>query len=251
MPVDAAEWICRIANACQDTAALNVDTDVALILESIATATGLPVIGLEAPAFSVARGILADTLGRMSVRFGSVGDVSIELMCIPCAGDLFQLERNVRRVCAKLEPSPKSAQRVWLQRPGFLPSDDRVAAAIEYIHRNLGANDLRLSTVARSVGLSACHFDRLFMSQVGTGLRAYIRTARLERGKIELLDARKSVKEVAFGVAYKTSASFCRDFRVRFGETPGSFRSRRGGCPVSLAGDLGIATSLGQQVGTR
>ena len=90
---------------------------------------------------------------------------------------------------------------------------------------------MHLPHVAAHVGLSSAYFDRMFSTAVGCGLREYIRNVRLGAGLAALADTEDSVKQIAFTVGYGSVSAFGRDFKNRYGLTPGGYRRRVGRRP--------------------
>jgi transcriptional regulator GlxA family with amidase domain len=107
--------------------------------------------------------------------------------------------------------------------PATHARDARVTATLRYLEQHL-SDHLHLILLAKIAGLSVTHFDRLFVSQVGCGVRAYIRNRRLDEGCRLLTQTTLSVKQIAARVGYSAPGAFSRDFRWRHGTTPTCFR---------------------------
>lgn len=98
-----------------------------------------------------------------------------------------------------------------------------VAEAISYIHRHL-AEPVAVPTLARHVNLSPSAFSRLFRDATGGSPYQYVKHARLNRARELLADERLSVSDIAGRIGYSSTSHFIKEFRARFGATPGRYR---------------------------
>ncbi|MGU3503057.1 helix-turn-helix domain-containing protein [Mycobacterium sp. C31M] len=100
-----------------------------------------------------------------------------------------------------------------------------VAAALSHIADHL-ADPLPVEALAMHVSLSSSAFSRLFREATGLPPHRYIKDCRLDRAK-ELLDDRKlGVSSVAAAVGYSSVSHFIKEFRGRFGHTPGQYATQ-------------------------
>jgi transcriptional regulator GlxA family with amidase domain len=102
--------------------------------------------------------------------------------------------------------------------------DVRVSQSVDFIRMNF---DRRLSVmeIARHVGLSLKHFERLFKKQTGLSPKAHLRLTRIEKAKELLADTTLKVTAIAFEVGYSDLRHFERDFRKATGTVPKQYRN--------------------------
>jgi AraC-like DNA-binding protein len=104
--------------------------------------------------------------------------------------------------------------------------DPRVRRGIAYLRRYCSDPGLTLDAIARHSRLSKWHFDRLLKSGTGVGFREHLRSVRLAKARNLLVTSTLAVKEIAARVGYKYTSVFSRQFKLRFGLTPTSYRQR-------------------------
>jgi AraC family transcriptional regulator len=101
----------------------------------------------------------------------------------------------------------------------------RVEAACELMGSEID-REHSLSSVARSVGMSAFHFARIFKQLVGQSPHQYLLRARLAYAA-RRLRAGSPVTETAFASGFANLSHFVRSFKTRFGVSPRAFRRLR------------------------
>jgi transcriptional regulator GlxA family with amidase domain len=79
------------------------------------------------------------------------------------------------------------------------------------------------AALARCMGISVRHLQRLFKQYLCCSPRTWLREERLQVARQMLLHS-TSVKEVALTLSFRQTSQFCRDFRSRFGYTPTELR---------------------------
>jgi len=94
-------------------------------------------------------------------------------------------------------------------------------------------DDHSLSTLARSVGMSAFHFARVFAELAGTPPHRYLLRIRLNQAASRLLDG-TSVTEACFLSGFSNLSHFVRTFQRHFGVSPGHFRRTSPARRISL-----------------
>ncbi len=107
-------------------------------------------------------------------------------------------------------------QRRWTRR------QQRIESVLQYIEAHNG-EAVDVSALASMASISPFHFHRVFSSQVGEPVLAYIRRLRLEKAAFRILFMNSSVTEVAAQAGYSSPAAFTRAFRQHFGTTPKKF----------------------------
>lgn len=123
-----------------------------------------------------------------------------------------------REIGAPADPQTASvADRYGVTHPALLRSLARMEATIE--------RPLSRSAIARHVGVSPRHLDRLFQ-ETGTSFVDTYHRLRLARARVLLQQSSLSVFEVALAVGFSSAGHFSRTFKRHFGRSPGNLRSR-------------------------
>lgn len=95
----------------------------------------------------------------------------------------------------------------------------RINIAQVYIQNHLD-DDITINDIATEACFSPYHFHRIFASNVGESVYAYIKRLRLERAASELMWKDDSIIDIAKRAHFKNSASFSKAFKEYFGESP-------------------------------
>lgn len=104
--------------------------------------------------------------------------------------------------------------------------DLRVHNAVHFLEQRI--DDLpSISAIAEHIGLSERQLTRLFKKTLGTTPSALYKSMRLQYGKWQLTNTRKSITDIAISCGFCDSSHFTRSFRQHFGRLPSSFRTRR------------------------
>ena len=106
--------------------------------------------------------------------------------------------------------------------------DPRVTAAINMMHRQL-ANRICMLGLSRNVNLSSSRLRQLFKEDTGRSPMQYLQDLRMQNAERLLRSTFLSVKEVAFVSGISDVSSFVREFKKRYGQTPGEFRDQTSG----------------------
>jgi AraC family transcriptional regulator len=85
-------------------------------------------------------------------------------------------------------------------------------------------DDITLEDSARSVGLTAFHYLRLFTRVLGVSPHQYLVRARLRLAAQQLAEREQSVTQTAYAVGFGDLSNFVRTFTRAAGVTPGAFR---------------------------
>lgn len=101
-----------------------------------------------------------------------------------------------------------------------------VGAAVGHIAGHL-AEPLTVATLAAQVSLSASAFSRVFRQTTGRSPYRYVKESRLDRARGLLDERRLGVSAVAGAVGYASVSHFIKEFRARFGCTPGEYAGMR------------------------
>lgn len=101
---------------------------------------------------------------------------------------------------------------------------DYVISAKDYIDRNYAKIELSVGQIAEVVGVNANYLSRRFKAEVGSNIVEYITKIRIIRSMDYLKDTKKSIREIAEGVGYRTQHYYCVAFKKILGVTPTEFR---------------------------
>jgi len=95
---------------------------------------------------------------------------------------------------------------------------ERVEHVRERIDRDY-AEELTVSDLARSVGMSMFHFSRIFIELIGAPPHRYLLERRLTAARAMLREGR-SVTETCYACGFNNLSHFSRSFARRFGDAP-------------------------------
>lgn len=98
---------------------------------------------------------------------------------------------------------------------------ERIDAARRQLARRF-AERHRLAALADGVGMSTFQFARLFRELVGLAPHQFLLRVRFEAAVDMLLEG-ASVTEACFACGFPNLSLFSRQFKTRFGESPGRF----------------------------
>ena|SRR5215469_1556411 len=99
----------------------------------------------------------------------------------------------------------------------------RLRRVKEFIHAQI-EDELTLSDMAQSVGLSAAHFSEMFRKSTGKTPHQFVLRCRTERAKEILRKEELRVLDVAVACGFKTQQHFARVFRQLCGVSPTEYR---------------------------
>lgn len=141
------------------------------------------------------------------------------------ADDVPEIVENVLRTIRGLYVGDGSAE------PQRLRSRAEILLAVEsYIEANLGDPSLGPERIARASFISTRYLHKLFEAE-GTSVSAWIRTARLERCRRDLLDpslAHRTILSIASRWGLPGAQQFSRLFRNAYGCSPRELRRTLG-----------------------
>jgi len=102
--------------------------------------------------------------------------------------------------------------------------DPRVQRGVERMEEKYASVDLSVDEIARSVGLTAVHFRKLFRRDTGVSPKQFLQSLRLRRATWLLRHSDASVKEIAAQSGFASDHYFHLVFRNKFGSTPSEYR---------------------------
>ncbi len=95
------------------------------------------------------------------------------------------------------------------------------------------SDDLNLPRLAKRLARSPEHLSRLFKSETGTTLSAFLRETRIRQACILLTTTTLPIQEIAASVGYQTPTVFNRNFARATGKTPRTYRQQHRDKPKS------------------
>jgi AraC-like DNA-binding protein len=99
-----------------------------------------------------------------------------------------------------------------------------VKRAIDYIDAHL-SEQLSLSDIAQSAGLSRMHFAAQFRAATGMRPHEFLLRRRVERAQTLLMRPRLTSLDVAISTVFRSQAHFTTVFKRLVGETPARWRA--------------------------
>jgi PAS domain S-box-containing protein len=115
-----------------------------------------------------------------------------------------------------------TVQKYELQRRLSYPFPE-IEKAVEYIRQRF-RESIRMSDLARHVGLSVRHFDRKFKQALSIGPKSFQIKTRIQSACESLRQSGISVGELAFELGFSDQSSFTLLFRREMGMTPLKYR---------------------------
>jgi AraC-like DNA-binding protein len=123
--------------------------------------------------------------------------------------------------------------RAWAEvgRPPALAAaqEEAIAAAIAFMERRHGDEDLAVADVAAAAGLSPHWFSAVFAAATGVPPWQWLTTLRIGRAQRLLAAGRLGVTAVALEVGFADPSYFARVFRAQAGCSPCVWRAQQSG----------------------
>lgn len=124
-------------------------------------------------------------------------------------------------ICASDEPAALPVDAAMSQDERFL------AEITQLIEHDIDSSELTVASLAAQAGTSPKQLYRRLKALTGCTPVDYIRTIRIKRAAIMLLQGRFTVSEVMYSVGFSDHSYFARCFRAEFGCTPSQFLKNR------------------------
>lgn len=93
----------------------------------------------------------------------------------------------------------------------------------KYIEENF-KDDITLDDIAKNVGYSKYHLNRMFLENTGLTIHKYIRERRLTEAADLLLYTDQSIVDIALSIGYTSQQAFTLAFKQMFDCTPYKYR---------------------------
>ncbi|MVA70852.1 helix-turn-helix domain-containing protein [Agrobacterium vitis] len=110
-----------------------------------------------------------------------------------------------------------SVERFGTHHPALVTALEKMEATLE--------NPLDRQAIARLVGITPRHLDRLFASHMAASFHDTYRSMRLSHARKLLEQSPLSLSEIAFATGFSSASHFSRAFKQQFGIQPKSVRS--------------------------
>jgi AraC family transcriptional regulator of adaptative response/methylated-DNA-[protein]-cysteine methyltransferase len=174
-----------------------------------------------------------------------IGVLTTGIYCRPSCAARQPQRQNVRFFADGAEARAAGLRAGRRCRPDEVARDEAaVLAAIDEIKtsaEDLGARP-QLAELARAVGYSPTHFQRVFTRATGLSPAAYARALREERAR-EALSSGASVTEAIYGAGFEAASRFYDSMAGKLGMAPSAWV--RGGEGVRINWAV-VATSFGR-----
>ncbi|GAB3219216.1 DNA-binding transcriptional regulator [Algoriphagus aestuariicola] len=105
----------------------------------------------------------------------------------------------------------------------YASSDDHVADALDFIHRNIETN-LQVSDIVKEVPMSRRSLEKRFLEVTGMPVYKYISNLRIEKMAEKLISSDQTIFEIALDMGLQDSKNIARQFRQVMGYTPVDYR---------------------------
>ena len=101
---------------------------------------------------------------------------------------------------------------------------DVVKKVIDYIEKNL-EKKIDLDTIAKNVGYSKFHLNRIFTENAGITIYRYLQNRRLTTAAEKLVKSDKPIMQIAYEAGYDTQQSFSFAFKQVYLYSPKVYRN--------------------------
>lgn len=215
---------------------------------------GVPVGGIEAGAWVLARGGLLDG-HRATTHWEDLEDFAAAFPAIEVVSSRFVVDRQ-RFTTGGASPALDMMLELIRLRQGYAAAlgvasvfiydqsrsgadpqpvvslgrlgwhEPRVARTIRLMEETID-RPLSIAALARRAGTSARTLETLFLSTVGLSPRDFYGGLRLDAARRLVLETRETMTAIAARVGFASASAFARAFRQRFGTSPTAARRAR------------------------
>ncbi len=119
------------------------------------------------------------------------------------------------------------AARPTAEREGVMSQDERIRAAVDYIHRNL-SGPIRIDSICRAVGTNPSTLNWHFRREFGRPVGDFVNAERMRLAKRLLLGTNFTVGEIASRCGFENVYYFSTAFRNACGMPPTAWRKEYG-----------------------
>jgi AraC family transcriptional activator of pobA len=174
---------------------------------------------LFGPGAETAAALAQTFVATPDADLGAAKDTLADLHATP--GPLRRLRLRAAAItlcCLLVRNAPQAATPAAVADPRLTRLEQRVRAAL--------AQPPRLPDLARDMGLSERHLQRLCRQATGLSAHGFIEQIRLREACRLLAYTRMRVQEVGFALGFDDPAYFARAFRRGTGLSPAAYRAR-------------------------
>jgi AraC-like DNA-binding protein len=101
----------------------------------------------------------------------------------------------------------------------------RIARVLQFIHADF-TRPLSMGQLAKLAGMSVSTFHSNFKAVTATSPLQYVKSIRLHRARLLMVQAHQNASTAAAAVGYESASQFGREFKRFFGASPGEERDR-------------------------
>jgi len=101
--------------------------------------------------------------------------------------------------------------------------DKKIEVILLFIQKNPGEK-ITLKKISDICDTNYCYLSSAFKKKTGISFSKYKKSQKIEAAKIQLRESPKEIKEVAYGLGYKSLAHFYCDFKSIVGASPKAYR---------------------------
>lgn len=99
----------------------------------------------------------------------------------------------------------------------------KIRECCDYIEQHV-KEPLKLTDVAKEVGLHPDYLSRRFQKETGMRVPDYIRRKKIEEAQFQIRHSENNLTEIAFQLGYMTQGRFIEDFKKETGTLPSRYR---------------------------
>jgi transcriptional regulator GlxA family with amidase domain len=121
---------------------------------------------------------------------------------------------------------PEEILRLWKRACCIVcraAQSNDIARVLNLIEKSF-AQPLDVACMAQAAHLSPQHFSRKFKAALGVAPMEYLRSFRLRRARVQLLQSDDGIAHIAQSCGFEDAAYFSRVFKHQFGASPLEFR---------------------------
>ncbi|HZO32745.1 MAG TPA: AraC family transcriptional regulator [Chloroflexota bacterium] len=165
---------------------------------------------------------IVPTIGARDPRFEQIGLALLGELHADGLGGRIYTESLATLLAVQLLRH-QSAAGLPTPRPGARLSSAALGQVRELVEEHLG-EDLSLTALAGSVGLSPYHFARLFRASTGLSPHQYVIRRRVERARLLLATTDRSLASIAQDVGFASGSHLATHVRRLLGVSPSRLR---------------------------
>jgi signal transduction histidine kinase/DNA-binding response OmpR family regulator len=140
--------------------------------------------------------------------------------------ELFISLRNLLSLKNRIQQYFSSAEQPAVSSEPALQKEEAFLKSIrEIVENRIDEDDFSVPDLCREIGISQSQLYRKVKALTNRSIAAYIRTIRLQKGKVLLETTTQTVSEIAYQVGFKDPLYFSKTFSQEFGFPPSQIRS--------------------------